>query len=181
MELAMAASTIAISRAGASSLAELAAMRLPAVLLPFPAAVDNHQFHNARAFEKTNAAHLLTQRDATADKLADLLFGLMNNTAERHKIQSALEQWHKPAAAAHIADSMLEVCGIKAPSTSTDPFRVSNSCLPATFHGDRPSESGPAKPAPGSNTPRSIRTCVNPFEPAGEPGPNVTRQQGSCA
>ena len=39
-----------ISRAGASSLAELAAMRLPAVLVPYPAATDDHQFHNARAF-----------------------------------------------------------------------------------------------------------------------------------
>jgi UDP-N-acetylglucosamine--N-acetylmuramyl-(pentapeptide) pyrophosphoryl-undecaprenol N-acetylglucosamine transferase len=47
MELVMGAATAAITRAGASSLAELAAMRLPAVLVPFPAATDDHQFHNA--------------------------------------------------------------------------------------------------------------------------------------
>ena len=48
MDLALGAATAAVSRAGASSLAEIAAMRLPSLLVPFPAAADNHQFFNAR-------------------------------------------------------------------------------------------------------------------------------------
>ncbi len=59
MHLALGAASAAISRAGASSLAELAAMRVPAVLVPYPAATDNHQYYNALAFEKTGAACLL--------------------------------------------------------------------------------------------------------------------------
>ena len=51
MELALGAASVAVSRAGASSLAELAAQRVPAVLVPFPMATDNHQWHNARALE----------------------------------------------------------------------------------------------------------------------------------
>ena len=62
MDLALGAATAAVSRAGASSLAEIAAMRLPSLLVPFPAAADNHQFFNATAFERTSAAKLLEQK-----------------------------------------------------------------------------------------------------------------------
>ena len=68
MDLALGAATAAVSRAGASSLAEIAAMRLPSLLVPFPAAADNHQFFNALAFEKTGAAKLLEQKNSDAGK-----------------------------------------------------------------------------------------------------------------
>src|SRR5258706_10842007 len=71
MELALGAASAAISRAGASSLAELAAMRVPAVLVPYPAATDDHQLHNARAFAGTGAARLLEQEGATAEAMAE--------------------------------------------------------------------------------------------------------------
>ena len=70
MDLALGAATVAVSRAGASSLAEIAAMRLPSLLVPFPAAADNHQFFNAQAFEATGAARLLEQKNATPEKVA---------------------------------------------------------------------------------------------------------------
>ncbi len=68
MEFALGAATVAVNRAGASSLAELAAMRVPPVLIPLPTAADNHQFHNARAFEETGAARLLEQGLATPEE-----------------------------------------------------------------------------------------------------------------
>jgi len=71
MELALNAATVAISRSGASSLAEFAAVRLPAILIPFPAATDNHQFHNARAFVETGAARLLGEQRSTPENLLD--------------------------------------------------------------------------------------------------------------
>jgi UDP-N-acetylglucosamine--N-acetylmuramyl-(pentapeptide) pyrophosphoryl-undecaprenol N-acetylglucosamine transferase len=107
MELALAAATAAVSRAGASSLAELAAMRVPAVLIPYPAATGNHQFHNARAFEATGAARLLEQKSATAETLAQLLSDLVEKPHVRGKVQTALAQWHAPQAAERIADMML--------------------------------------------------------------------------
>ena len=79
MDLALGAATVAVSRAGASSLAEIAAMRLPALLVPFPAAADNHQFFNASAFEKTGAAKLLEQKKATPEKVAAILAELVEN------------------------------------------------------------------------------------------------------
>jgi UDP-N-acetylglucosamine--N-acetylmuramyl-(pentapeptide) pyrophosphoryl-undecaprenol N-acetylglucosamine transferase len=108
MDLALGAATIAVSRAGASSLAEIAAMRLPSLLVPFPAAADNHQFHNARAFEATGAARLLEQKNATPEKLVALLCELVEGQATRAKIQAALAQWHAPKAAEQIAEIMLE-------------------------------------------------------------------------
>jgi len=107
MDMVLGAATIAISRAGASSLAEIAAVRLPAVLVPYPAAADNHQFYNARAFEASGAARLLEQKNATSERVAALLCELLEGPAARVKMQAALAQWHAPKAAEQIAEIML--------------------------------------------------------------------------
>jgi UDP-N-acetylglucosamine--N-acetylmuramyl-(pentapeptide) pyrophosphoryl-undecaprenol N-acetylglucosamine transferase len=107
MDMALGAATIAVSRAGASSLAEIAAVRLPSLLVPYPAAADNHQFFNAQAFEATGAARLLEQKKATPEKVAALLCELIEGPAVRAKIQAALAQWHAPRAAEQIAEIML--------------------------------------------------------------------------
>jgi UDP-N-acetylglucosamine--N-acetylmuramyl-(pentapeptide) pyrophosphoryl-undecaprenol N-acetylglucosamine transferase len=107
MELALGAATAAVSRAGASSLAELAAMRVPAVLVPYPLATDNHQFHNARAFEATGAARLLEHSTATPDALGRALADLVQDCDIRKKMQLALAQWHEPHAADRIAEAIL--------------------------------------------------------------------------
>ncbi len=108
MELALGAATAAVSRAGGSSLAELAAMRLPSVLIPYPAATDDHQLHNARVLEDTGAARLLEQKAATPESLANLLADLVENSAARATMQEALGRWDRPRAAAQIAQSILE-------------------------------------------------------------------------
>jgi UDP-N-acetylglucosamine--N-acetylmuramyl-(pentapeptide) pyrophosphoryl-undecaprenol N-acetylglucosamine transferase len=107
MHLALGAATVAISRAGASSLAELAQVQVPAVLIPFPAATDNHQYHNARAFEDTGAAKLLIQGSATPQRLFELLGQILDDTGTRQKMQQALAAWRKPQAAQEIAEAVL--------------------------------------------------------------------------
>jgi UDP-N-acetylglucosamine--N-acetylmuramyl-(pentapeptide) pyrophosphoryl-undecaprenol N-acetylglucosamine transferase len=107
MDLALGAATVAVSRAGASSLAEIAAMRLPPLLVPFPAAADNHQFVNARVFEKTGAARLLEQKNSTPEKVAAILSELVESESVRSNMQSALAQWHAPKAAEQIAENIL--------------------------------------------------------------------------
>jgi UDP-N-acetylglucosamine:LPS N-acetylglucosamine transferase len=111
MELALGAATAAICRAGASSLAELAAMRVPAVLVPYPAATDNHQFYNARAFEATGAVRLLEQKAATPELLVQLLSDLIEKPTVHLQMQNALAQWHAPHAAEQIAEAMLAAVG----------------------------------------------------------------------
>lgn len=112
MELALGAATLVVSRAGASSLAELAAMRVPAVLVPLPTSADNHQYFNARAFADTGAARLLNQRTTSPAQFASLVSELLANAALRKQMQTALAQWHQPTAAAVIAERILRACGI---------------------------------------------------------------------
>ena len=111
MDLALGAATAAVSRAGASSLAEMSALRLPSLLVPFPAAADNHQFFNAQAFVTSDSARLLAQKDSTPSQVTALLVELMENEASRGKLQSALATWHKPGAAAQIAAHILQMAG----------------------------------------------------------------------
>ena len=118
MDLALGAATVAVSRAGASSLAEIAAMQLPALLVPFPAAADNHQLFNASTFAKTGAAKVLEQMNSTPEKVAAILSELIENEAARSKIQSALAQWHAPKAAEQIAENILSAIFRSADSLS---------------------------------------------------------------
>ena len=108
MELALGAANAVVSRAGASSLAEFAAVGLPPILIPYPAAADNHQFHNARAFAETGAALQLDQGASSPQALADASVQLIENQAKRAQIRTALGQWHVPNAAEEIANSILE-------------------------------------------------------------------------
>ncbi len=107
MDLALGAATACVSRAGASSLAEMAAMRLPSALVPLPTAADNHQFYNALAFDKNGAAKLLDQNHSTPENVAAVLTGLMVAESVRSQIQTALAQWHAPLAADQIAEKIL--------------------------------------------------------------------------
>ncbi len=108
MELALGAATAGVSRAGASSLAEIAAMRLPSLLVPYPAAADNHQLANARAFEKTGAARVLEQQLSAPHKVAGLLRELVEDSVAREDIKTRLAaHWHAPQAAEKIAECIL--------------------------------------------------------------------------
>jgi UDP-N-acetylglucosamine--N-acetylmuramyl-(pentapeptide) pyrophosphoryl-undecaprenol N-acetylglucosamine transferase len=67
---------LAVCRAGASTVAELAAAGLPSVLVPFPHAVDDHQTTNARFLSDAGAAVLVPQSELTPERLAAFLEGL---------------------------------------------------------------------------------------------------------
>jgi UDP-N-acetylglucosamine--N-acetylmuramyl-(pentapeptide) pyrophosphoryl-undecaprenol N-acetylglucosamine transferase len=107
MDLALGAATACVSRAGASSLAEIAAMRLPSVLVPLPTSADHHQYFNAAAFEKSGAAKLLDQKNSPPEQVAAVILELVENETVRSKIQISLVQWHAPQAASQIAESIL--------------------------------------------------------------------------
>ena len=113
MDIALGAATVCVSRAGASSLAELAAMRLPAILIPFPAAADNHQYYNARAYADASAAWILDQTEAGNGKLARLIVDLFRNESARAAMANELSRWHAPHAAEKIADEMLSLLKAK--------------------------------------------------------------------
>lgn len=108
MEVALGAADAAVTRAGASSLAESAAMRLPAVLVPLPTSADNHQLCNAQAFEQGGAAYLLDQKRGTPELLVKQLRELVEDADARSRMQTALAKWHAPNAAQEIAEQILK-------------------------------------------------------------------------
>ena len=81
MPLLMAAADLVLCRSGASTLAELAAMGKPALLVPSPNVVHNHQERNARVLERAGAARVLLESDATARALYDAVTGLLKDRA----------------------------------------------------------------------------------------------------
>jgi UDP-N-acetylglucosamine--N-acetylmuramyl-(pentapeptide) pyrophosphoryl-undecaprenol N-acetylglucosamine transferase len=116
MELALGAATLAVSRAGASSLAEFGATHLPAILIPYPYATDNHQWHNADAVARTGAARVLVQASATPESVAREVILLLESFSARAAMQRALEQWHFPNSAAEIAGQIFNHLGLPKPN-----------------------------------------------------------------
>jgi UDP-N-acetylglucosamine--N-acetylmuramyl-(pentapeptide) pyrophosphoryl-undecaprenol N-acetylglucosamine transferase len=107
MDMGLAAANVAVSRSGASSLAEFAAMRLPAILIPYPIAADDHQVHNAKAFVETGAAAMILQKKLTAETLVPHVLELLENNSKRSQISGALGKWHAPDCADRIARRVL--------------------------------------------------------------------------
>jgi len=70
--------TVAVSRAGAGTLTELAIAHLPSILIPYPYAAEDHQTYNAKIFEAAGAARLFQQKDLTADQLQAAVLELLN-------------------------------------------------------------------------------------------------------
>ena len=97
-----------VCRSGASTLAELCAVGVGSVLVPFAQAVDDHQTRNAEYLVERGAAVLLKQDDALADALAATLRRLSGDTAARMAMAEAARTLAKPDAADRIADIILE-------------------------------------------------------------------------
>ncbi len=70
---------LCITRAGASSLAELVHLNLPFIAIPFPYAKDNHQFYNALFYEKLNCCWMLNQSSDFSEKLYSLISSIILN------------------------------------------------------------------------------------------------------
>lgn len=77
MASAMSAAELAVARAGAGTIAELARCRLSSVIVPYPFAADNHQLENAKCFEKQGGCAVVVQNDL--HKLFDEIVWLMQN------------------------------------------------------------------------------------------------------
>jgi UDP-N-acetylglucosamine--N-acetylmuramyl-(pentapeptide) pyrophosphoryl-undecaprenol N-acetylglucosamine transferase len=100
---------LAICRAGALTLAELTAVGLGAVLVPFPHAVDDHQTRNAEALVAAGAAELIQERDLDVQALAQRIEALLENRGKLIAMAQAARTLAKPDAAQVIARACMEV------------------------------------------------------------------------
>jgi UDP-N-acetylglucosamine--N-acetylmuramyl-(pentapeptide) pyrophosphoryl-undecaprenol N-acetylglucosamine transferase len=102
-------SDIVLARAGAISLAEITCFGIPALLVPYPYATNNHQEFNARVLEKAGAAKIILEQDLTSDKLWTNLNQMLLDEQLRLKMSKASLALSKPQAAQIIVDDLLKI------------------------------------------------------------------------
>ena len=100
---------LVICRAGASTLAELAACQKAAILIPFPQAADNHQQENAETLGKENAATVILQKDFTPEKLIETLIYFKKNPQEISVFERRIGMFFRPRSAERVAEVLLGV------------------------------------------------------------------------
>lgn len=103
MDLLYAAADVAVGRAGASTVAELTAVGLPAVLVPLPGAPGDHQTANARRLEEAGAAVMVADGDCDAARLSRELDALLGDPSRREAMAGAARHLARPHAAAEVA------------------------------------------------------------------------------
>ena len=97
---------LCISRSGSGVMMELAAAGVPSILIPYPYAADNHQEKNADAFVEAGAAVKISDKEATPENVAPVLFELLNNKSKLKNMSDCARRVAKPDAAEIIVRSI---------------------------------------------------------------------------
>lgn len=100
---------LVISRAGANTLAEIAATGIPSIIIPLETAKGEHQTANARVFQKRNAAVVLSEKNLTPNSLLAIVNNLMADENLRKLIGHHARSLFQPKAAMEIIDILFEV------------------------------------------------------------------------
>ncbi len=111
MENKYLAADLAICRSGAATCAELAIFGVPALLVPYPFAVRNHQMSNARALQDSGAADVVVQEDLTATWLRDYLLSVSQQPARLEHMAAAMKKRAQTNAAERLAELLEQVGG----------------------------------------------------------------------
>jgi UDP-N-acetylglucosamine--N-acetylmuramyl-(pentapeptide) pyrophosphoryl-undecaprenol N-acetylglucosamine transferase len=106
---AYAAASLAVCRSGASTLAEIAVMGLPAVLVPYPHATDDHQTANAQSLVSVNAAHMFADQDIDDISFADDISALMADTDALAKMANAALALNARGATNAVVELLLDI------------------------------------------------------------------------
>jgi len=109
MDREMKQADLVVSRAGATTIAELTAAGRASILIPLPTAADNHQKKNAEVLAQAGAAEMLEQKDLHGGAIAERLIALARDTARRQSMAAAARTLARPDAAKVIVDRVLEL------------------------------------------------------------------------
>lgn len=107
MDREMNAADLVVSRAGATTLAEITAAGKPSILIPLPTATDDHQRKNAQVLSAAGAAEVIDQRELSGNRLAVRIMALAADAAGRAAMGDAARTLARPEAAATIAERAL--------------------------------------------------------------------------
>lgn len=113
MEREMTTADLVVSRAGATTLAELAAAGRPSLLVPLPTATDDHQRRNAEVMSEAGAAEVIEQKDLTGERLAARITALVDDSEHLEAMGHAARRLARPDAARVIVDRALELAAGK--------------------------------------------------------------------
>jgi UDP-N-acetylglucosamine--N-acetylmuramyl-(pentapeptide) pyrophosphoryl-undecaprenol N-acetylglucosamine transferase len=105
---------VVIARAGAATVAEIAAVGRASILIPFPYAADDHQAKNAEALARKRGAVAVRQESADAVRIASELVRLLTDERARTKMADAARASGRPHAALEIARDLLDLIGVPA-------------------------------------------------------------------
>ncbi len=111
MPLAYRAADLVVCRCGISTLAEITANGVPALMVPLPTAYADHQTANARAVERAGAGIHLRQPELTPERLAEQVQALRGDEARREAMAAAGRALGRPEAARHVAELARECAG----------------------------------------------------------------------
>jgi UDP-N-acetylglucosamine--N-acetylmuramyl-(pentapeptide) pyrophosphoryl-undecaprenol N-acetylglucosamine transferase len=109
MAAAYAQADLVVARAGALTIAELAAAGLAAILVPYPYAVDDHQTKNAAQFVAAGAGRLIPEADLSPERLASELEALLRAPAQLLEMGERAREFAHPRAAVELAEACLEL------------------------------------------------------------------------
>ena len=109
-----------ITRAGASTIAELTVVGRPAILVPYPFATDDHQTANAQALADAGAGWIMPQRDLTAAAVTEKLAGLLGDDAALDAAARAARGLGRPDAAERLADLVEGLVGVNGGGVRAD-------------------------------------------------------------
>jgi UDP-N-acetylglucosamine--N-acetylmuramyl-(pentapeptide) pyrophosphoryl-undecaprenol N-acetylglucosamine transferase len=107
MDREMKHADLIVCRAGATTIAEIAAVGRPAVLIPLPTATDDHQRKNAEQLVAAGAAEMIEQPRATGELLAGRIGALVTDRARLVEMAQAVRRFARPDAAAAIVDRLV--------------------------------------------------------------------------
>ncbi|MDH4036733.1 MAG: undecaprenyldiphospho-muramoylpentapeptide beta-N-acetylglucosaminyltransferase [Candidatus Krumholzibacteria bacterium] len=115
MQDAYALADLAVARSGASSVFELAAFGVPAILVPYPYAADGHQEGNAAPLVARGAARMVADAELDGERLAREVTDLMSSPERLGTMGAAMKAWATPDAGQRAADAILDICKKKDP------------------------------------------------------------------
>ncbi|MBI2412036.1 MAG: undecaprenyldiphospho-muramoylpentapeptide beta-N-acetylglucosaminyltransferase [Deltaproteobacteria bacterium] len=102
---------LVVCRAGATSLAEITALGIPSILIPYPFAADDHQTANARSVADAGGAVMIRQDELTGSTLASAIKRLYGDTQATETMRKKAKGLGRPGAAKTIADDFLKILG----------------------------------------------------------------------
>lgn len=108
---ALAAADLVVSRAGATSIAEITAVGRPAVLVPYPFATDDHQTLNARSVAEAGAAEVVSDAELDGERFRDVVFGLVADRERRDEMARAAAALGRRDAAERLGALALHAAG----------------------------------------------------------------------